>query len=176
MDFSEELANGYREMSRIMSSPEWQRSNYPNCGTKNGHRDHHRKYKDEPCEPCMEAMRKYWRDHRAKPEAKAKYAEYNRTNRKMRNGTRFKKLISQGFTPEKDYFSANTVIQTYGTDCHLCGEAIDLDAPRTTGRPGWERSLHVDHVIPLSKGGDDTLENVRPSHGKCNIRKHNKVM
>jgi 5-methylcytosine-specific restriction endonuclease McrA len=31
--------------------------------------------------------------------------------------------------------------------------------------------LHIDHVYPLSKGGLDTLENVRPSHGKCNIVK-----
>lgn len=148
--------------------------NHPQCGTKNGHRDHMRKYKTEPCEPCMEAMRQYWKDYRKKPENKARYKEYNRTKRKMRNGTRFKKLIAQGFNPAKDYFSATMVLETYGTDCHLCGGAIDLDAPRTAGKPGWEKSLHIDHVIPLSKGGDDTLDNVRPSHGKCNVRKHNK--
>jgi 5-methylcytosine-specific restriction endonuclease McrA len=147
---------------------------YLTCGTKNGYRNHARKYGDAPCEPCTEAMRQYWKDYRAKPENKAKYREYNRSNRKIRNGTRFKKLIKQGFNPKKDYFSANMVIETYGTDCHLCGGAIDLDAPRTAGQPGWENALQIDHVIPLSKGGDDTLENVRPSHGKCNIRKHNK--
>jgi 5-methylcytosine-specific restriction endonuclease McrA len=147
---------------------------YPKCGTKSGHDDHRRKYKDDACDSCMEAMRQYWKDYRKKPQTVEKNRIYNRTNRKMRNGTRFKKLISQGFAPEKDYFSANTVIKTYGTDCHLCGGPVDLDAPRTPGKPGWERSLHIDHVIPLSKGGDDTLENVRPSHGKCNVRKHNK--
>jgi 5-methylcytosine-specific restriction endonuclease McrA len=26
-------------------------------------------------------------------------------------------------------------------------------------------------VIPLSKGGSDELENVKPSHGYCNIKK-----
>jgi 5-methylcytosine-specific restriction endonuclease McrA len=118
-------------------------------------------------------MRQYWKDYRSKPENKLKYKDYARTNRKMRNGTRFKKLLAQGFNPKKDYFSANMVIETYGTDCHLCGGAIDLDAPRTPGQPGWEKALHIDHVIPLSKAGDDTLENVRPSHGKCNVRKHN---
>lgn len=148
---------------------------YLECGTKAGHDAHRRKYKDEACEECMDAMRQYWKDHRAKPEVKLRNKEYARTNRKMRNGTRFKKLLAQGFNPAKDYFSANMVIETYGTDCHLCGGAIDLAAPRTTGQPGWEKSLHIDHVIPLSKGGDDTLENVRPSHGKCNVRKHNKI-
>jgi len=31
--------------------------------------------------------------------------------------------------------------------------------------------LHIDHVMPLSKGGPDTLENVRPAHGSCNVKK-----
>lgn len=178
MTFSEELAEGYRQINKTMSSFEWtlEHKRYPKCGTKNGHRDHMRKYKDEPCEACMEGMRQYWRDFRSKPENKEKAKEYNRTNRKIRNSTRFRKLIAQGFNPAKDYFSANTVIETYGTNCHLCGGEVDLLAPRTPGQPGWERSLHVDHVIPLSKGGDDTLENVRPSHGKCNVRKHNRYV
>lgn len=147
---------------------------HPRCGTKAGHDDHRRKYKDEFCEPCMEAMRQYWRDHKAKPEVKARYNEYNRTRRKIRNGSRFRKY-SKDYDIKRDFFSVNTVLDTYGTDCHLCGEAIDLDAPRLVGQPGWERSLHIDHVIPISKGGDDTLENVRPSHGICNVRKHNKI-
>lgn len=148
---------------------------YPKCGTKAGHDDHRRKYKDEPCESCMQAMRKYWIEYRSRPEVKKRQAVYNRTVRNIRYSGRFKKLKLQGFNPEKDHYSANTVLLTYGTDCHLCGGAIDLDAPRTPGKPGWEKSLHIDHVMPLSKGGDDTLENVRPSHGKCNIRKNNKI-
>lgn len=146
----------------------------PDCGTKPGYEYHRRQLGEEACEPCHTAMKVYWVEHRKKPETKEKHRIYNRTKRKMRNGTRFKKLIAQGFNPAKDYFSANTVIETYGTNCHLCGGEVDLLAPRTPGQPGWERSLHVDHVIPLSKGGDDTLENVRPSHGKCNVRKHNR--
>ena len=147
---------------------------HPKCGTKAGHDDHRRKYHDDFCDPCMDAMRQYWKDYRAKLENKEKAKAYNRTNRKIRNSKRFRKLIAQGFNPAKDYFSANMVIETYGTNCHLCGGEIDLLAPRTTGKPGWEKSLHIDHVVPLSRGGDDTLDNVRPSHGKCNVRKHNR--
>jgi 5-methylcytosine-specific restriction endonuclease McrA len=148
---------------------------HPKCGTKAGHDDHRRKYKDESCEPCMEAMRQYWKDYRKRPEKKQRMQEYNRTVRNVRYSGRFKKLKAQGFNPEKDHYSANTVLFTYGTDCHLCNGPIDISAPRTPGKPGWEKSLHIDHVIPLSKGGNDTLDNVRPSHGKCNIRKHNKI-
>jgi 5-methylcytosine-specific restriction endonuclease McrA len=149
---------------------------HPKCGTKAGHDDHRRKYKDEFCEPCIEAMRQYWKDYRKRPEKKIRMREYARTNRKIRNGTRFKKLLAQGFNPAKDYFSANMVIETYGTDCHLCGGAIDLAAPRSPGAVGWEKSLHIDHVIPLSRGGDDTLDNVRPAHGQCNVKKHNRII
>lgn len=147
---------------------------YETCGTKNGYRDHARKYGDEPCEECSEALRSYWREYRSRPEVKERTAIYNRTVRNIRYSSRFKKLKANGFDPKKDHYSANTVLITYGESCHLCGEQIDLSAPRTPGKPGWERSLHIDHVIPLSKGGDDILENVRPSHGKCNIRKNNK--
>lgn len=121
-------------------------------------------------------MREYWKEYRKRPEKKIRMREYARTNRKIRNGTRFKKLLAQGFNPAKDYFSANMVIETYGTDCHLCGGAIDLAAPRSPGAVGWEKSLHIDHVIPLSKGGDDTLDNVRPAHGQCNVKKHNRIV
>lgn len=147
---------------------------HPKCGTKAGHDDHRRKYFDDFCNPCLDAMRTYWVEYRKRPEKKERIRNYNRTNRNIRAGTRFKKLIKQGFDIKRDFFSASTVIFTYGTICHLCNGEVDLDAPRQPGLPGWEMGLHVDHVIPLSKGGDDTLENVRPSHGKCNIRKHNK--
>jgi hypothetical protein len=64
------------------------------------------------------------------------------------------------------------VVAKWGSDCHLCGKPIDLNAPRWTAKKGWEEGLHLDHVIRISKGGPDTLENVKPSHGKCNMRKH----
>jgi hypothetical protein len=63
------------------------------------------------------------------------------------------------------------ILSKYGSDCYLCKNAIDLSAPRSIGSKGWESSFHIEHVIPLSKGGNDTIENVRPSHGLCNLRK-----
>jgi len=63
------------------------------------------------------------------------------------------------------------VLETYGSDCHLCGSPIDLTAQRRIGRDGWEQGLHVDHLVPIVQGGADSLENVRPSHGRCNVSK-----
>ena len=72
-------------------------------------------------------------------------------------------------------FSTAELLDTYGTDCHLCGKPVDLSAPRWAAREGWEYGLHVDHVIPLSKGGEHSLANCRPAHGICNLRKSNKI-
>lgn len=37
-------------------------------------------------------------------------------------------------------------------------------------------SLTMDHVVPLSKGGTHTIDNVQPLCGKCNSRKRDKVI
>lgn len=69
-------------------------------------------------------------------------------------------------------YATEQVLETYGSDCYLCNKPIDLQAPRWTAKPGWEMGLHLDHVIRIADGGPDTLENVRPTHGICNLKKH----
>lgn len=74
-----------------------------------------------------------------------------------------------------EQYSVNKVLAKYGTICHICNQQIDLSAARKAGLPGWEKGLQLDHLIPLSKGGPDTLDNVRPSHGKCNLVKSSRI-
>jgi len=68
------------------------------------------------------------------------------------------------------------VLELHGNICHLCKEPIDLSLPRKVGAEGWRYSLQIDHVIPLAKGGPDTLANVKPSHARCNIGKRDKIL
>lgn len=44
-------------------------------------------------------------------------------------------------------------LHRWGTVCHLCRQ---------------DGATTADHVIPRSKGGPDTLANLRPAHGPCN--------
>lgn len=72
---------------------------------------------------------------------------------------------------ETDGYTEAEVLERYGTDCYLCDDPIDLTAPRRPGIPGWELGLHLEHVIPLSRGGSDVIDNLRPAHGLCNLNK-----
>ena len=75
--------------------------------------------------------------------------------------------LNNGF----EIYTEEQVLNLYGTCCHICNEPIDLSAPRSCKQEGWQNGLHLDHVIPMARGGSDTLDNVRPSHGLCNIKK-----
>lgn len=54
--------------------------------------------------------------------------------------------------------------------CHLCGEPIDYTAGHLD-----PLSFHVDHIIPMSKGGTDTIENKAASHRACNRMKSDRI-
>lgn len=50
--------------------------------------------------------------------------------------------------------------------CHICGHPIDYTLPHLD-----PMSYVVDHVIPLNKGGTDTLNNKAAAHRTCNRTK-----
>ena len=114
------------------------------------------KYRKKNMAKFRAKQKKYWAKH---PE---KAQEYNRQRRAKKN-----KVEHIPYTKEQ-------VIEKYGENCHICGGLIDLKANRRAGEKGWENGLHLDHVIPISKGGPDTIDNVRPAHGACNLRKGTK--
>ena len=53
------------------------------------------------------------------------------------------------------------------TVCPVCETDIDIELRRP--HPG---ACEIDHVIPTSKGGDDTWGNIRLTHAHCNQRRN----
>ena len=56
-----------------------------------------------------------------------------------------------------------------GWVCQLCIEPID----RTLRYPD-PMSVSLDHVVPVSLGGDNSAENLQASHFRCNLKKGNR--
>ena len=110
------------------------------------------------------------RDKTRKASLKWNKENSNRTNAAARKRRATK--LQNGHEP----YTEDQVLDLYGTDCHICKAPVDLTAPRRIGKEeGWQFGLHIDHVIPIIAGGSDTLENVRPSHAICNMRKGSKM-
>lgn len=62
------------------------------------------------------------------------------------------------------------LIKRDGTDCGICGDDIDSDL-----KFPHPRSLTVDHVLPRSLGGLDSLDNLRLAHALCNSTRQNRL-
>lgn len=62
------------------------------------------------------------------------------------------------------------VFALFGWTCHLCHDEIDPAVKHPD-----PMSASVDHVIPLARGGSHSVQNVRPAHLSCNLRKGARV-
>ena len=54
--------------------------------------------------------------------------------------------------------------------CGICDESVDA----TLGAPD-PLSASLDHIVPVSRGGNHTVDNVRLAHLGCNIKRGNRV-
>lgn len=54
--------------------------------------------------------------------------------------------------------------------CGICGDPIDYTLPHDD-----PMSYAVDHIVPLNRGGSDTLDNKQASHRTCNRAKSDKL-
>ena len=128
------------------------------------------------CRCCMRELAAEWRERN--PErvraankeyyAKNREAELERNRRKQRDWTPKNHRRRTGAPVS---WSKQQVVSTYGSVCHLCGEVIDM---RLKWPNRW--SLTMDHVLPISRGGSNDLENIRPAHGSCNSAKRDRLV
>lgn len=53
-----------------------------------------------------------------------------------------------------------------GSKCNVCGQTLGH----------YEDHLHIDHILPVSKGGTNSFENLQVVHKTCNLKKYNKIL
>jgi 5-methylcytosine-specific restriction endonuclease McrA len=61
--------------------------------------------------------------------------------------------------PAVELVTYEQIIGRDGDSCHLCGKWLSV------------HEMTFDHVLPLSRGGEHTPENIRLAHRSCNSKK-----
>ena len=139
-----------------------------------------KKINGKTCQECKAVAAAYMRARkRANPslykDAKRKYYQKYPHKKTELNRKKSRKETAIFRQVKNINFSTKDVLDLWGTDCHICSKSIDMRLTRHCGQPGWELGLHLDHVIPISKGGHNIISNVKPSHARCNLNKSNKT-
>ena len=134
------------------------------CGTYAGYKAH-RKRSEELCQPCRDSMNEYRREHiKNNPDFNARHKRtYNEKNREYREYA--SKLVYEARKQKQ------LILDTYGTDCYICNDPIDLTVKGRPPYENWQKAYWVDHVVPIRLGGTSDISNLRPSHAQCNINK-----
>jgi 5-methylcytosine-specific restriction endonuclease McrA len=126
--------------------------------------------KEEVCLECRAAQNQYDNNRFDADQRRERYLKYPANPDTRRARWRRYDAAKRGSRTE--IYSESQVVELYGTCCYLCNEEIDFNANRRSGMgDNWEKSFHIDHVVAISKGGSDTLDNVRPAHNLCNLKK-----
>lgn len=157
---------------------------YRNRVIKNQYARNKERWKTDPEFKVKEQTRyhKIYKERYKNPEFRKKllsasnsWSKENRVRRQELNRKHGRIRRSKALGNGVSSYTEADVLEKYGSNCHVCQTPIDLKANRQVGRPGWKKGLHIDHLVPILRGGPDTLENVRPAHGLCNISKGAKV-
>ena len=61
------------------------------------------------------------------------------------------------------------LLSVYGAKCYKCGKPIDLNIEYPD-----PFSFSIGHQQAVSKGGNDSVDNLRPEHLGCNIKAGNR--
>ena len=119
-------------------------------------REYDRKYRQENAEKVREYRRKYRQENAEKVREKAREQQRRRRARKKGAATSDPKRISEW---KKYTKSKGSCV------CSWCGKLIHFK----------KGGYHLDHIVPLVRGGDHRVSNLQYLHAKCNLEKGTKL-
>lgn len=145
----------------------------PECGTRGGYR-RHKRLEEEPCEACKQALLAYDEEVRRKKEqvpfrptvcgTVGGYRSHLRYNEEPCEDCRLASAADSRLRKKPRRFWKALWLEQFGV-CPLCGRPIPFEGSE----------VHVDHIVPASKGGASDLANLQAVHKKCNLIKSNRT-
>ena len=115
------------------------------------HEGYSKEYRDRQKKYCKEYKKEYRRTENGKAANQRGHFKRRAREKEIINTLTFDEWLE--------------ILNKYSWKCAYCEIEFDL-----FNRP--ER----DHVIPISKGGHNTKENIVPACRSCNAKKHNKIL
>jgi len=68
-----------------------------------------------------------------------------------------------------------SIFERDGWRCQICGKKVDKRLYHIKGTKRYANAPSLDHIIPISKGGDHTRANVQCACYLCNCKKGNRI-
>lgn len=86
--------------------------------------------------------------------------------RKRRKPVRYYSAKRRKVYAQGDSIDSLTLFNLHAWTCCICMEPIN----RFVRVPDWNAAT-IEHIVPISRGGTHTWDNVAPAHYKCNMSK-----
>jgi len=118
-------------------------------------------YKENKKEHSDKGKRYYQKN---KEKIKQKSREYYHANSKEINRSRRFRIIERRVKRNQNgvyKVLKKEIDRMYNQPCSFCGSSDNI---------------HIDHVVPISRGGRHSVGNIQPLCSACNLQKHNKYM
>lgn len=104
--------------------------------------------------------REFMQEYRQRPEIRERDREYSQSEHGRALASKHRAERKQRtYEKPSEIIYRKRVFERDGGRCHLCGKQADA--------ADW----HLDHIIPLAKGGTHTYANVAVAHPACNRSK-----
>jgi predicted nucleic acid-binding Zn ribbon protein len=109
---------------------------------------------------CSDDCRRKYQSRKNRKSIKGKIRKFKERHKRRAN---LNKVKYENINPIKVYESHNWI-------CGICGKKINpkLKCPHP-------KSASIDHIVPISKGGTHTYDNVQPAHFICNSFKGDSI-
>lgn len=154
---------------------EWYQKN-KKC-LKERRKEYIRNYRQKNKEAIQEQRKEHWQKN--KGHIKEYQKEYR--NRNIQHIKEREKFYDKGHRKERNFRNRLRQYKLKLNGSHTLGEWETLKAQYNWVCPSCRRSepeiiLTEDHIIPVSKGGSNNIENIQPLCGPCNSKKYTNII